>query len=90
MEEYQQCGFDYCFWRDHPGGESVPVMVGREQRTKMMIAHVGTIQWSGVDQLLGQLMRYLVKMSAHVNVTLKSGQEKAILDVLNVVCKQEI
>ena len=24
---------DHCFLRDHPGGESVPVMVGREKKT---------------------------------------------------------
>ena len=34
--------FDYCFLRDHLGVESVPVMVGREKRTKMMIAHVAS------------------------------------------------
>ena len=32
--------FDYCFLRDHPGGESVLVMVGREKRSKIMLAHV--------------------------------------------------
>ena len=32
--------FDYFFLRDYLGGESVPVMVSREKRTKVMIAHV--------------------------------------------------
>ena len=38
MEEYQQLCFDHCFLRNYPGGESMPVMVGRENKTK--IAHV--------------------------------------------------
>ena len=32
--------FDYYFLRDYLGGESEPVMVSREKRTKVMIAHV--------------------------------------------------
>ena len=45
--------FDYCFLRDHPGGESVPVIVGREKKTKMMIAHVVPFKGGGVDWLVG-------------------------------------
>ena len=51
--------FDYCFLRDHPGGESVPVLVGREKRTKMMLAHVVTFKGGGIDWLVGQLIRDL-------------------------------
>ena len=32
--------FDHYFLRDYLGGESEPVMVSREKRTKVMIAHV--------------------------------------------------
>ena len=74
--------------RDHPGGESVPVMVVREKRTKMMIAHVVPFKGGGVDWLVGQLLRDLGKMGAHGKVILKSDQENALLDVLNDVCKQ--
>ena len=80
--------FDYCFLRDHPGGESVPVMVGREKRSKMMLAHVVPFKGGGVDWLVGQLLRDLRKMGVHGKVILKSDQENAILDVLNDVCKQ--
>ena len=81
-------GFDYCFLRDHLGGESVPVMVGGEKRTKMMIAHVVPFKRGGVDWSVGQLLRDLRKMGACGKVILKSGQENAILDVFNDVCKQ--
>ena len=67
---------------------SVPVMVGRENRTKMMIAHVVPFKGGGVDWLVGQLLRDLRKMGAHGKVTLKSDQENAILDVFSDVCKQ--
>ena len=80
--------FDYCFLRDHPGGESVPVMVGREKRTKMMIAHVvpfKQVEWIGQWVKCFATLR---KMGAHGKVILKSDQENAILDVLNDVCKQ--
>ena len=41
--------FDYCFLRDHPGGESVLVMVGLEKRSKMKLAHVMPFKGGGVD-----------------------------------------
>ena len=80
--------FDYCFLRDHPGGGSVPVMVGREKRSKMMLAHVVPFKGGGVDWLVGQLLRDLRKMGVHGEVILRSDQENAILDVLNDVSKQ--
>ena len=46
---------------DHPGGESVTVLVGREKRTMMMIAHVVPFKGGGVDWLVGQLLRDLRK-----------------------------
>ena len=64
------------------------MMVGREKRTKMIIAHMVPFKGGGVDWLVGQLLRDLRKMGAHGKVILKSDQENAILDVLNDVCKQ--
>ena len=80
--------FDYCFLRDHPGGESVPVLVGPEKRTKMMLVHVVPFKGGGVDWLVDQLIRDFRKMGVHGKVVLKSDQENPILDVLNDVCKQ--
>ena len=80
--------FDYCFLRDHPGGESVPVLVGREKRTKMMLAHVVPFKGGGVDWLVGQMIRDFRKTGVHGKIVLKSDQENPILDMLNDVCKQ--
>ena len=80
--------FDCCFLRDHPRGESVPLMVGREKRSKMMLARVVPFKGGGVDWLVGQLIRDLRKMVVHGKVILKSDQENAILDVFNDVRKQ--
>ena len=49
--------FDYCFLRDHPGGESVLVMVSQKKRLKMMLVHVVPFKGGGVDGLVGQLLR---------------------------------
>ena len=54
--------FDYCCLRDHPEGESVLVMVGREKRSKMVLADMGPFKGGGVDGLVGQLLRDLKKM----------------------------
>ena len=80
--------FDYCFLIDDPGGESVLVRVGREKRSKMMLAHVVPFKCGGVDRLVGHLLRDLRKMDVHGKVILKSDQENATLDVLNDDRKQ--
>ena len=80
--------FDYCSLRDYPGGESVPVLVGGEKETKVMIAHMVPFKGGGVNWLVEHLIRDLRKMGVHGKVILKSDQENAILDVLNDVCKQ--
>ena len=66
----------------------MPVMVGLEKRTKMMIPHVVPFKGGGSDWLVEQLLRDLRKMGAHGKVNLMSDQENAIMDVLNDVCKQ--
>ena len=53
--------FDCCFLRDHPGGDRVPVLVGREKRTNMMLSHVMPFKGGGVVWLVGQLLRDLRK-----------------------------
>ena len=63
------------------------MLVGREKKTKMMIAHVVPFKGGGDDWLVGQLLRDLRKMGVHGKVILKSDQENAILDVLNGLCK---
>ena len=81
--------FDHCFLRDHPGGESVPVMVGLEKKTMMMLCHLVPFKGGGVDWLVGQLLRDLRKMGVHGKEILESDQENAILDVLSDVCKHK-
>ena len=80
--------FDYCFLRDTTGGESIPVLVGREKRSKFMVAHVVPYKGAGVDWVVGQLVRDLRKMGIHGKVILKSDQESAILNVLNEVARR--
>ena len=39
--------FDWCFLRDHPGGENIPSLIGREKETKMMLVWCRSGRWSG-------------------------------------------
>ena len=64
------------------------MLVCREKKTKMMIAHVVPFKGGGVDWLMVPLIRDLRKMGVHGEVVLKSDQENPILDVLNDDCKQ--
>ena len=79
--------FDYCFFRDKPGGDSIPVLVGRERKSKMILAHAVPFKGGGVDWLVCQLQRDLRKLGLHDKVILKSDQENAVIDVLNSLCK---
>ena len=51
----------------------MPLMVGREKRSKMMLARVVPFKGGGVDWLVGQLIRDLRKILVHGKVILKSG-----------------
>ena len=74
--------FDYCFLRDKPGGESVPVLVGRERHSRMTLAHVVPHKGSSVDWLIPQLQRDVRKFGIHGKFIIKSDQESSILDIL--------
>ena len=76
--DYPTICFDYCFLRDSTGGDSVPVLVGRERGSKFVIAHVVPFKGAGADWVVGQLLRDLRKMGVHGKVILKSDQENAI------------
>ena len=80
--------FDYCFLRDVTGGESIPVLVGRERNSKFLLAHVVPFKGAGVDWVVSQLVRDLRKMGIHGKVILKSDQENAITDVLHAVARR--
>ena len=53
--------FDYCFLRDTVGGESIPVLVGREKGTKFLVAHVVPFNGARADWLVCYLVRDLRK-----------------------------
>ena len=69
------------------GGESITLLVGRERKTKMIIAHVVPLKGAGVDWIVDQLVRDVRKLGIHGKVILKRDQENAIMDVMNQVAK---
>ena len=60
------------------GGESVPVLVGRERRTKFVIAHVVPFTGAGADWLVGHLIRDLRKWEC-MESYIESDQEMLCL-----------
>ena len=80
--EFPEISFDYCFPRKETGGDSVSILVGKERKTKMMIAHVVPMKGSGVQWLADQLVRDIRKLGIHGKVILKCDQEVSILDVM--------
>ena len=85
--EFPEICFDYAFPRKERGGTSVPVLVGRERRSKALIAHVVPYKGAGPEWLVEQIIRDLRKLGVHGKVILKGDQENALVDVLNAVSR---
>ena len=84
---YPEISFDYCFPRREKRGESISVLVGREKRSQMLIAHVVPVKGAGAQWIVDQVVRDIRKLGVHGKIILKCDQEPAILDVMNAICR---
>ena len=67
--------YDCCFMRDQPGMESAKILVSKDRATRMVSAHV----------VIQQCARDLERVGHWSQITLKSDQEAAIVDVLREI-----
>ena len=84
----QEVHLDYCFPRDHEGGERRTVLVVKARRSRAIFGHVVPMKGADVGWASSQVQRDLVKLGIHGKVTLKSDQELALVDLLNHVASE--
>jgi len=86
-ERGSSMSFDYCFLRDSPGGELVPVLLGKDRESGTLIAHAVPEKGAGLDWTAKQICRDLTKCGIGGHVVLKGDQEPAIASVIEQVIK---
>ena len=64
--------WDYCFLRNRPGETTVPVLVGKDRKTRCFVAHVVPGKGAKSDWIAVQLARDLRKMGYFGRVVLRS------------------
>ena len=74
--------WDYCFLRNRPGDPSVPVLVGKDRKTRCFVAHVVPGKGAKTDWIPVQLARDLRKMGYFGRVVVRSDGEPAIKDLM--------
>ena len=81
-KDMKQVSYDYCFMRDQPGLESAKILVSKDRATRMVSAHVVPLKGAVLDWVIQQCARDLERLGHYGQVTLKSDQEPAFVDVL--------
>ena len=84
-KDTKQVSYDYCFMRDQPGMESAKILVLKDRATRMVSAHVVPLIGGVLDWVIHKCARDLERLGHNGQVTLKSDQEAAIVDVLREV-----
>ena len=77
--------FDYCFMQDQSGVESATILVSKDRATRLVSAHVVPMSGAVLDWVIQQCARDLERLGYCGQITLKSDQELAIVDVLEVI-----
>ena len=85
--DMKQVSYDYCCMRDKPGMESAKILVSKDRATHMVSAHVVPLKGAVLDWVIQQCARDLERLGHYGQVTLKSDQEAAIVDVLREIAK---
>ena len=78
---------DYCFPKDHVGGDYAVVLVARDRETRMTVSHVVPVKGGDQEWVAEQLTRDILKLGLHGDLTLRSDEEPAIVDLLKQVAK---
>ena len=70
------------FPKDHVGGDYAVVLVARDRETRMTVSHVVPVKGGDQEWVAEQLTRDILKLGLHGDLTLRSDQEPAIVDLL--------
>ena len=81
-KDMKQVSYDYRFMRDQPGLESAKILVSKDRATRMVSAHVVPLKGAVLVWVIQQGARDLERLGHNCQVTLKSDQEPAFVDVL--------
>ena len=85
MKPFCGPGPTQCFMRDQPGSESAKILVSKDRATRMVSAHVVSLKGAVIDWVIHQCARDLERLGHSGQITLKSDQETAIVDVLTEI-----
>ena len=75
---------DYWFMRDVQGGDSMPVLVAKDDETKAFAAHV-VFQKGNVEWVADRVVEDLEKFGHSAKVCVKTDQEPALMDLVKAV-----
>ena len=78
---------DYCFLRNAARDVSQPVLVARDRRTGIYIAHVVLFKGAGVEWIAKQMLRDVRKCGYHGRVVFRTDGKPAILDIMGEVAR---
>ena len=78
---------DYCFPKDHVGGDYAVVLVARDRETRMTVSHVVPEKGGDQEWVTEQLTRDILKLGVHGDLTQRSDREPAVADLLKQVAK---
>ena len=84
-KDMKQVSYDYCCVRYHPGTESATILVSKDRVTRMLSAHVVPLKGAVIDWVIQQYARDSERLGHDGQITLKSDQEPAIVDVLKEI-----
>ena len=77
---------DYWFMRDKRGGDLIPVAAMKDETNKVFKAHIVPMK-GNVDMVAEKLALDIEDMGHKDEVTVKSDQEPALLDLVNAIAK---
>ena len=78
---------DYCFLRNMPGEESIPVLVMRDRETRMLSAHAVPMKGAVVEWTAQQVVRDLERLGHHGRLVVRSDQEAALRSLVSEVAR---
>ena len=81
----KQVSYDCSFMRDQPEMESAKMLVRKDRAIRMVSAHVVPLKEAVIDWVIQQCARELERLGLYGQITLKSDQEPAIVDVLKEI-----